>query len=117
MVAKARKAQKAKKAQKVQKARKAPKGGDRPAALAESAAATFTVHKGRRYRATVVLSGFEQLASNQQVAGKFTDLGFTDVTVTGSGKTRHGEGTWSGPDTTVELDPHLTDVAELPAVG
>jgi hypothetical protein len=78
-------------------------------------AATFTVRHGRRYRATVALSGFEQFASNDMIAGKLTQVGFKEVTVTGSGGTRVAEGLWTGPDTTAQLDPHLTKIVELPA--
>ncbi len=82
---------------------------------APAPAATFTVHHGRRYRATITLSGFEQFATNDMIAGKLTDVGFTEVVVTGGGATRTAEATWNGPDTTAQLDPHLTDIVELPA--
>ncbi len=78
-------------------------------------AATFTVHHGGRYRGTITLSGFEQFATNDMIVGKLTDVGFTNVVVTGSGATRTAEGTWSGPETTAQLDPHLTHIVELPA--
>jgi subtilisin family serine protease len=81
----------------------------------QGAAATFTVHHGRRYRATIVLSGFEVFAGNDMIAGLLTDRGFIDVTVAGSGSRRQAEGTWNGADTTAEIDPHLTDIVELPA--
>jgi hypothetical protein len=84
---------------------------------AQPRAATFTVRHGRRYRATVLLSGFEQFAGNDLIAGRLTHVGFTDVLVTGSGGTRQAEGTWSGADTTAQLDPHLTYVIELPAAA
>jgi hypothetical protein len=83
------------------------------AALSVPQVAKFTVHQGRRYRATVRLSGFEQLASNAQIVDQLTQLGFRDATVTGSGGTRVAEGLWTGPDTTAQLDPHLSDVVEL----
>lgn len=84
------------------------------AAAALALAATFTVRHGRRYRATVVLNGFEQFASNSVIADKLMQVGFTNVDVTGSGGARQAEGTWGGPDTTAQLDPHLTGVVELP---
>jgi hypothetical protein len=82
---------------------------------AQPLAATFTVRHGRRYSATISLAGFDQFASNDLIADKLTLVGFTDVVVTGSGSTRQAEGTWGGVDTTAQLDPHLTDVVELPA--
>jgi subtilisin family serine protease len=84
---------------------------------AQSVAESFTVRHGRRYRATLVLTGFEQFAGNDQIAGRFAQLGFTDVVVTGVGGTRQAEGTWSGTDTIAPLDPHVTHVAELPALA
>jgi hypothetical protein len=83
-------------------------------AAAEALAASFTVRHGRRYRATISLSGFDQFASNELIKGKLKEVGFTNVNVDGSGGTRQAEGTWSGPDTTAQLDPHLTAVMELP---
>jgi Subtilase family len=90
--------------------------GVAPAAAFQAApAAVFTVHHGRRYRATVTLSGFEQFAGNDLIAGKLTQVGFADVTVSGSGGTRIAQGLWTGPDTTAQLDPHLSNIVELPA--
>ena len=73
----------------------------------------FTVRQGRRYRASISLNAFEKFASNDQIASMFSQYGFTEVVITGTGTRRQGEGTWAGPDTTVQLDPHLTDVVEL----
>jgi subtilisin family serine protease len=84
-------------------------------AAAQAPAASFTVHHGRRYRATVTLSGFTQFADNDTVAREIAGYGFTNVIVTGSGGTRLAEGTWNGPDTTAQLDSHLSNVIELPA--
>lgn len=76
--------------------------------------AMFTVRQGHRYRATVRLEGLEQLVGNHQVAAKLSELGFVDVVVSGSGSKRQAEATWSGPDTTAEVDKHLADIEELP---
>jgi len=78
-----------------------------------AAQGTFTVLQGHRYSASVTLSGFEQLASDSMIADKLTQLGFQGVTVTGSGGTRQAMGVWTGPDTTAQLDPHLTDITDL----
>jgi hypothetical protein len=75
---------------------------------------TFTVRTGVRYRATVVLSWIEQMAAtNEMIAGKLVEVGFEKVVVTGSGARRLAEATWTGEDTTSELDPHLRDVSEV----
>ena len=85
----------------------APFGGGVPA--------TFTVHYGHRYRATLALSGLEQFASNDAVEGKLQGYGFINVSVTGIGATRYAEATWNGPDTTAQLDSHIVSVVEIPA--
>jgi len=93
-------------------------GGDAmPRTLALAGAArptTFTVQHGHRYRATLVLSGLEQFASNGLIAGRLQGYGFSNVIVTGSGGTRVAEGTWNGPDTTGQLDSHIVSIVEIP---
>jgi hypothetical protein len=53
------------------------------------------------------------------VAAELERYGFIDVSVSGSGSTRYAEGTWSGPDTTAQLDDRIVSVVEVqrPAVG
>jgi hypothetical protein len=90
-----------------------PGGPLPPLALAQGAAA-FTVHRGRRYQATVTLNWFEQqIATNETIAGQLSTLGFSNVVVTGAGATRQVAGTWTGADTTAQIDPHLSDIVEL----
>lgn len=84
------------------------------AMLAGAGPASFTVRNGHRYRATLSLGGFEQFAGNDLIAGKLRGYGFANVSVTGSGTTRYAEGTWTGPDTTGQLDSHIVSVAEIP---
>ena len=61
---------------------------------ASSFAGEFTVHQGKRYRATLALTSIEQLADNAMIAQKFRDLGFSGVRVSGSGATRRVVGVW-----------------------
>ena len=84
------------------------------AMLAGAGPASFTVRNGHRYRATLSLGGFEQFAGNDLIAGKLRGYGFANVSVTGSGTTRYAEGTWTGSDTTGQLDSHIVSVAEIP---
>ena len=88
-----------------------PAGGAAMVAAVQPAA-SFTVRNGHRYRATLSLSGFEQFASNDMVASKLQGVGFSNVAVSGSG-TRIAEGTWTGPDTTAQLDLHIVNVVEI----
>lgn len=75
----------------------------------------FTVHKGKRYQATINLSFVQGLASNDKVAEKFRDAGFTDVTVTGSGRTRLATGAWSDEDTTAEIPDEVGHIEQIEA--
>jgi hypothetical protein len=59
--------------------------------------AKFTVRKGRRYRATIKLTGLKRLASNETIAGVFEKVGFAEVRVEGSGGTRYATGLWPRP--------------------
>jgi hypothetical protein len=70
----------------------------------------FTVRKGQRYKAKITLSFLQRLATNEMVAGKFQEVGFTDVSVTGSGRTRHAEGLWPHHDTTAEIPSEIDHV-------
>jgi len=76
----------------------------------------FTVHHGKVYRAHLKLSWFESFASEDMVAEKFKVLGFTNVTITGTGEDRYAIGTWNGPDESVPLtDEHIVTVQEVHA--
>ena len=76
--------------------------------------AKFTVHKGRRYRATIKLTGLKRLASNATIAGVLLGAGFAEVSVEGSGGTRYAEALWPKADATAEIPPEVVKVEELP---
>ena len=80
---------------------------------ASTPGSNFTLRKGKRYRATIVLHGFEQFASDDMLRDKFIGYGFTNVQVTGSGGTRTAEGTWSKDDVTGQIDSHVPTVTEI----
>lgn len=75
--------------------------------------ATFTVHQGKRYRASITLSGIERWASNEMIAGRLRDAGFAEVAVTGLGTARVAEAVWAGPDNTGEMPAQVTEVVEI----
>jgi hypothetical protein len=74
---------------------------------------TFTVRQGRRYRATITLGWLERWASNEAIASKLRDAGFSEVRVQGSGSTRQAEALWPGPDTTAEMPAQISEVIEV----
>ena len=77
----------------------------------------FTVQQGKRYRAEISLGLLERLASNETIAVRLRDAGFSDVRVWGSGRTRHAEAPWPGSDTTAALPAQIASVSELPAAS
>lgn len=80
---------------------------------AASFAGEFTVHQGKRYRATLSLGSVERLADNAQIAQKFRALGFVSVRVSGSGPKRKVEGVWPGKETSANLPRQIVAVAQL----
>ena len=78
-----------------------------------SFAGEFTVHQGKRYRATLALNSVEQLADNALIARRFRAMGFSRVRVSGSGATRRVEGVWPGKDTSATMPPQIIAVAGL----
>jgi len=81
--------------------------------VAASFAGEFTVHQGKRYRATLVLGSVERMADNAQIAQKFRALGFTSVRVSGSGAKRKVEGVWPGKDMSTNMPRQIVAVAKL----
>ena len=78
-----------------------------------SFAAEFTVHQGKRYRATLSLNSVERLADNALIARKFRALGFSNVRVSGTGTIRRVEGVWPRKDASAPLPPQIVAVARL----
>jgi len=75
--------------------------------------ATFTVREGKRYRATITLGWLERWASNEMIADKLREAGFTEVKIEGSGGIRQAEALWPIPDTTAEMPSQITAVIEV----
>jgi hypothetical protein len=78
-----------------------------------SFAGEFTVHQGKRYRATLSLNSVERLADNALIARKFRALGFAKVRVSGAGAIRRVEGVWPREDASAPLPPQIVAVASL----
>jgi hypothetical protein len=81
--------------------------------IASSFAGEFTVHQGKRYRATLSLGSVERMVDNDAIAQKFLALGFTSVRVSGSGATRRVEGVWPGKDMSANMPRQIVAVARL----
>jgi hypothetical protein len=78
-----------------------------------SFAGEFTVHQGKRYRATLSLNSVERLADDALIARKFRALGFDKVRVSGAGAIRRVEGVWPRKDASAPLPPQIVAVASL----
>ena len=78
-----------------------------------SFAGEFTVHQGKRYRATLSVNSVERLADNALIARKFRALGFAKVRVSGAGAIRRVEGVWPREDASAHLPPQIVAVASL----
>jgi hypothetical protein len=77
--------------------------------------ATYTVRKGRRYRATIALGLLQSVASNDMIADRFRAAGFADVEVKGSGCTRTGQALWPHDDACADIPDEITSVEEIEA--
>ncbi|HWB46229.1 MAG TPA: hypothetical protein VG900_12370 [Hyphomicrobiaceae bacterium] len=75
--------------------------------------AIFTVHQGKRYHATIALGFLERFASNDMIADRLREAGFTEVTVTGSGGTREAEAIWPKEDASAEMPAQIQSVTEI----
>jgi hypothetical protein len=75
--------------------------------------AAFTVRQGKRYRATVTLGGIERWASNEMIASKLREAGFSEVAVSGLGTMRTAEALWPGADTTGDMPAQVTEIVEI----
>ena len=73
----------------------------------------FTVRQNKRYQATVSLNFVERLASNEMVGRKFRDLGFTEVQVTGKGRTRYVRALWPAKEASAEIPPQIRSIEEI----
>jgi hypothetical protein len=73
----------------------------------------FTVRQGKRYRATVSLNWVERLPSNQAIAQKFLDVGFSDVHVLGRGGTRSANARWPAQDASAEIPTQIESIEEV----
>ncbi len=73
----------------------------------------FTVQRGRRYKATISLGFVEQLAGNETIAERLRSVGFTEVRVTGEGRTRVAEALWPKDDATASMPAQVSSVAEI----
>jgi hypothetical protein len=73
----------------------------------------YTVRPGLRYKATIALGLFQSAASNEMVADKFREVGFTDVVVTGSGRTRLAMGSWPHPEKSANIPDEIKEIHEI----
>jgi len=70
----------------------------------------YTVHKGNKYRARIRLGWIESFADNGTIADKLRFVGFTEVSVRGSGTQRIAEGRWILDDATADLPSQVDEI-------
>jgi len=73
----------------------------------------FALVRGGVYRARVVLNWAESFAGNALVAAKFRTVGFSDITVKGSGSQRIIEGSWMHDDVEGDMPSQVDEVIEV----
>lgn len=73
----------------------------------------FTLQRGKRYKTTLTLGFIERLATNDVIADKFREAGFTDVEVRGDGGRRYATGTWNSDDYRPTFPAQISEVAEI----
>lgn len=73
----------------------------------------FTVEKGKRYRATITLGMLQSFASNEMLADQLMAAGFTDVYVTGSGRTRIATALWDNDTVTGPIPDEISEISAL----
>ena len=74
---------------------------------------TILLRREHWYKADLILSGLETLASNKTVGARFKAVGFQKVTVGGRGSKRTVMGRWSNPDRKATLPKQVVAVSEV----
>lgn len=62
---------------------------------------------------SISLGFVEQVASNELIKGKLLQAGFTEVSVSGTGRSREASALWSGESGTGELPSQVASVVEV----
>lgn len=73
----------------------------------------FSLKKGKRYKASIVLGMFERMVSNEQLAVELKNIGFTDIIVSGQGGVRYIVAKWDRADATREIPRQVHEIIEL----
>jgi len=74
---------------------------------------TYTVHKGKRYHAIIALSWVEQLATNEMIAQRLRDAGFSEISVKGQGHIRDATALWPLKDATAQIPSQVASIQEI----
>jgi hypothetical protein len=76
---------------------------------------SWTLEQGKRYRIKVSLSWVESFAPDGMIKSKFTENGFSNVSVEDEddGKVRIVEGTWNHPTKVIPKDSHLSELEAI----
>ncbi|MFN7703350.1 MAG: hypothetical protein ACK5OS_01920 [Chryseotalea sp.] len=72
-----------------------------------------TLTKNTKYQADIFLSALEQFATNDMIKSKLTQVGFKDVVVSGTGKSRNATGIWPGETVTADIPTQVKSIKEI----
>ncbi|MEK9157685.1 MAG: hypothetical protein AAB638_00695 [Patescibacteria group bacterium] len=72
--------------------------------------------QGQQYEGTFKLSGLQLLGSNNDVAIKLIELGFSDVSVNGNGSYRFARGVWKRSTQVIDLPEQVKEFKKAKAI-
>jgi hypothetical protein len=73
----------------------------------------FSLKKGKRYKASIVLGMFERMAGNEQIAAELRNVGFSNITISGQGGVRYVVASWDRPDADRDIPRQVHEIIEL----
>jgi hypothetical protein len=73
----------------------------------------FSLRKGKRYKASIVLGTFERMVSNATLKAELEKVGFSDVKVTGTSSIRYVVAAWQRADQDREIPRQVHEIIEM----
>lgn len=73
----------------------------------------FSLRKGARYKASIVLGVFERMVTNAALKTELEKVGFSEITITGTGSIRYVIASWKRADQDREIPRQVHEIIEL----